>query len=1061
VVDAIRMAPRNSGEASPGTRERALRFDQPVGHERGSSRELTGPMNERRGSTSSREVETRGEARVSMIVSEASSRAVLDRKTTRRRTTEDRVGSQMDVMFVFPCKAQDLDNEEDAEDNQTRTRSSRYRHSSSFSLHSAPLLDTALPSSPVSRPSEPSKNSARWYTASVCKANFDSHGFRRGSMATSSSDGDVDRSPIKTGKVDVTVIEETDGDGGEPVDIGPELQSERPQEDEQEVEQTDEPDLPQLMALCNVAETMDELRRRVADLFIGFLVSKHCGFQVRAFTGADGMELFVAVCASEAILRAHADMMKVELQLDNEISSQLLSKGKVASNEIIPPYVKYDVDEEELLASKLSKSPFRLHMESYREGSIFTSTDRIRIIMGAVKQAFHVDGMVELGLMNCWYPVHNQAGLQGLVNSFAMVEFAKEHHPQDTRRSWHVDNFLSATVSTETIFRYFGAKLAFDVAFIRYLIRQTLPLAILTPFLFLVPDAYHFQVSMLVGFILIIWAATMEEFWKRTENRLKVDWGVESSEASESVRHQFRGDYKRSPVDRTTLIKLDPDHLRLARYMFTSIITAIYMTVVVCSSLWLYNQHDVLEQAGRLRMATLVNAAIAILLFVYNAVWDWLAEKLTIIDNYRTDSLHNEALLLRVFRCRFITSYVSLFYIAFLKNFLATNPEIEKEEPWVGENGKITESACIRVVREQLRFFFAINIFYHGVAVAVPFFTHRLQLWLDGDMELWKKDNPYQSLTTPPEAVAEQGNVGWQTELQRSGTSRSSVSPSSPDASPRRRPRRSQARMHTTMLGNREPAHVANRRSYPEAQSRLPEYKVVHAIADRMDLVVELGYVLFFGLVAPEVVILFVLSAMIRLHVLGLRLVHAMRRPFPYSSSGLGVVFEHVQVIMAQAAVACNVVLILLSNASRPAEKDLFQPLRGMLTTPDETYNRLHDYKAMLTMFMVLVGLIMYLRFFIDFAIPDTPSDVLLQQARQATIADELLKIVVADMKQWEGKELERAYTETLPRHKMPCVLTKAHVWVPIQPSESLVTGGHAALPWTPEDQGFEECEMF
>eukprot|EP00971_Amphidinium_carterae_P071049 1404727-Amphidinium_carterae.1 len=60
-------------------------------------------------------------------------------------------------------------------------------------------------------------------------------------MATSSSDGDVDRSPIKTGKVDVTVIEaclslsmesdvETDGDGGEPVDIGPELQSERPQE---------------------------------------------------------------------------------------------------------------------------------------------------------------------------------------------------------------------------------------------------------------------------------------------------------------------------------------------------------------------------------------------------------------------------------------------------------------------------------------------------------------------------------------------------------------------------------------------------------------------------------------------------------------------------------------------------------------------------------------------------------------------------------------------------------------------------------------------------------------
>mmetsp|Transcript_37423 Transcript_37423/g.68461 ORF Transcript_37423/g.68461 Transcript_37423/m.68461 type:complete len:795 (-) Transcript_37423:86-2470(-) len=794
----------------------------------------------------------------------------------------------------------------------------------------------------------------------------------------------------------------------------------------------------------------------MADLFIGFLVGKHCGFQVRAFTGADGMELFVAVCASEAILRAHADMLRVELQLDNDISSQLLSKGKVSGKEIIPPFVKYDVDEEEHLTKKLSKSPFRLHMESYSDGSIFTSTDRIRIIMEAVKQAFHVEGMIELGLLNCWYPVHNQTGLQELVNSFAMVEFSKEQS-QETRSNWHIDNHFVATVPTETIFRYFGAKLAFDVAFIRYLIRQTMPLAVLSPIVFLVPDAYHFQVSMAVGLILIVWAATMEEFWKRTENRLKVEWGVESSEASESVRHQFRGHYRKSPVDRTTMIKVDPEPLRLARYMFTSIVTAIYMTLVVCSSLWLYNQHDILEQAGKTRLSTLVNAVIAILLFVYNAVWDWLAEKLTIIDNYRTDSEHNEALLLRVFRCRFITSYVSLFYIAFLKNFLVTDPEIE-EQPWVATGGKITESSCIRVVREQLRFFFAINIFYHGVAVAVPFFTHRLGLWWEGDMQLWQTDNPYQSL---PETTTEPREQGFQSELQRSGTSRSSTV-SKNDSSPRRRNRhKSQVKMHTMMAGKSEPASVANRRSYPEAQSRLPEYKVVHAIADRMDLVVELGYVLFFGLVAPEVVILFVLSAMIRLHVLGLRLVHAMRRPFPYTSSGLGVVFGHVQVIMAQAAVACNVVLILLSNASRPPEEDLFHGIRSILTTPDETFDRLHDYKAMLTMFMVLVGLIMFLRFFIDFAIPDTPSDVLLQVARQTAIADELQKIVVADMKQWEGKELERAYDESLPRHKMPNVLTKAHIWVPIQPSEGLVTAGHAALPWTPEDQGFEECEMF
>merc|ERR1719498_2138506 len=88
--------------------------------------------------------------------------------------------------------------------------------------------------------------------------------------------------------------------------------------------------------------------------------------------------------------------------------------------------------------------------------------------------------------------------------------------------------------------------------------------------------------------------------------------------------------------------------------------------------------------------------------------------------------------------------------------------------------------------------------------------------------------------------------------------------------------------------------------SYPETQAHLPEYTVAEEVYDIMDVIIELGFVLFFGFVCPEVITLFFLSNSMRLHALGWKLVYTMRRPFPDSASGLGTVFEHVFALMAR-----------------------------------------------------------------------------------------------------------------------------------------------------------------
>merc|ERR1712032_1657027 len=73
-----------------------------------------------------------------------------------------------------------------------------------------------------------------------------------------------------------------------------------------------------------------------------------------------------------------------------------------------------------------------------------------------------------------------------------------------------------------------------------------------------------------------------------------------------------------------------------------------------------------------------------------------------------------------------------------------------------------------------------------------------------------------------------------------------------------------------------------------EVQASMPELSLSEQIEDSMDLMMELGFVLFFGNVAPEIICLFCTSNLIRTRAWGWKLLFAVRRPFPFRSAGLG-----------------------------------------------------------------------------------------------------------------------------------------------------------------------------
>lgn len=755
---------------------------------------------------------------------------------------------------------------------------------------------------------------------------------------------------------------------------------------EGEATDMDIPSVAELYKAVLKARSVGELRELVLQLLVGYLLSGWCGFEVRVFTSSDGDELFVGISASESMLRAHADTFNYKLQLDAEVSAKLLGRPPFSA-EILPPFVDYDVDDEEQYHMRFGRTPFSLHYESYKDGSIFVGSDRINIITSVIEKAFNTDGMLATKVMQAVYPCHVQNRLQLLSPSWAMP-----HQLADT--------FNVSVVRGANICSYFGSKLAFTAIFLRFLNWQVLPLAIPAPFLlFFLEDKGELseKIKMAVGIILICWATSLGEFWKRKEAQERLKWGMDDLQAAKGrERPQFRGEWTLSDVDGITMVKMYPAYGMLIRRTISWTITSIFFGVMVAASLSLYHYQDILLTQRRKRMAILLNIAIALQMKVCDYCWDMLGRRLANFDNYRTDKEYKEALLQRTFGVRFIISFSSLFYIAFVKNFT------------VGCLGG--ESSCISQVTWQLRTIFLADMLGHCTSILDPYVRFCIKAAMERRAAL-RKNRP-------------SDGVGYD---------------------------------HLRTPSDREAQDQGMHPSYVESQAHMPKYSLSEEIYDSMDCIVELGYVLFFGFVAPEIVFLFLLSNLLRVHVLGKKLVNAMRRPVPSKSAGLGTIFDHVFYMTSRLAVACNIILILLTTSEDPANRDSLNGLKELLSRPTEGAGRERDWKTLIVVFFVIDLAISLLRYSIDLVIPDVPSRVVLAMERREAIKTRLIAQATSELKKWEGRELERAHLEAPEHTKVPQVLREG-TWKTARLEILSFKEQTSVRPWSSNDEHYEKA---
>ena len=62
-----------------------------------------------------------------------------------------------------------------------------------------------------------------------------------------------------------------------------------------------------------------------------------------------------------------------------------------------------------------------------------------------------------------------------------------------------------------------------------------------------------------------------------------------------------------------------------------------------------------------------------ILMYFFSKLYDKIAVKLTIWENYRTKTEYDDALILKLFAFEFVNSYGSFYYLAFFRNIKLDN----------------------------------------------------------------------------------------------------------------------------------------------------------------------------------------------------------------------------------------------------------------------------------------------------------------------------------------------------------------------------------------------------
>lgn len=174
--------------------------------------------------------------------------------------------------------------------------------------------------------------------------------------------------------------------------------------------------------------------------------------------------------------------------------------------------------------------------------------------------------------------------------------------------------------------------------------------------------------------LMALWASLYLESWKRKESWLQMEWGTFGVEDNAQDRPQFYGFESKHPITGKKTLYYPREKRKYKQ--LCSAVSMLFSVGIVFGCLAAFFIVRAILQYGTIFSdwaASISSVFIAIQIEVLNKSFSQVALRLNDVENYRTNSDYEDALISKSFVFQFLNSFSSLFYVAFMKPFYAAD----------------------------------------------------------------------------------------------------------------------------------------------------------------------------------------------------------------------------------------------------------------------------------------------------------------------------------------------------------------------------------------------------
>lgn len=242
-------------------------------------------------------------------------------------------------------------------------------------------------------------------------------------------------------------------------------------------------------------------------------------------------------------------------------------------------------------------------------------------------------------------------------------------------KNWKVSSLMQAPL--EDIRNYFGEPVAFYFGFLMFYLRWLVAPAAVGLIFFvwqmatLAEGEYTIAVSgiPIMGLFMIFWCVAFVDFWLRQEARYRHQWGMTKFEDKAVARPQFEGEWT---INSVTGLR-DEEYSFVHRGCKQTCVywgITIFMGGCVTLVLLVLMERDADPNAIDVKVG--LGIANSVMIIVFDAIYKKLSEYGNNWENHKTDQDYQNNMIAKSFVFRFVNSFASLFYLAFIR-------------PWTGK----------------------------------------------------------------------------------------------------------------------------------------------------------------------------------------------------------------------------------------------------------------------------------------------------------------------------------------------------------------------------------------